>query len=637
MPWRRYKTEPLVWLRKDVFDAVLPLRASNLNTSLSTDGEITPPPPPTPLDAARQVGAMASALRKEDPFRTQYTTWVTEAWRLLQWSEPTAKLFWEMLCMTHTGDMNVVEELPVAHACLFLLLHLHPDSVLHKVKFLKTVLIETRFTPEDAMIPHTRADHLRALSGVAKTRQPPLSHFSGTGPCSRGNENAVASSPSSPSLKRIARLASRGFDDAHRLRFVRAHLWNIIRLLSRKPAICGSVAHSISTSIDIEQPEEDFVLSMDEIAGISYLVTCEMPTGNSLVKESPPAGWLTAGIFDAIVLTAERAGQSTSSIPAPWLHNILYNLLTVNEDVYHIPSPPKTLSNTQSIGPTLPSTMSWACMCAEASPLPPMLNNMKRTTVIRFMDESDEEMARLPLMDLFVNYCSKSYIYILAPVKHATIFGCSDCTIVIGAAAGLVRVVDCEHVQLVSAARRLLVNNCIECIFPCFAAYAPILFGDNRSCMFAPHNALYPRITAHMRIAGLPGSSPAINNWCHPVEAVSAGAMHHSGPRVLTDSGSLSQLLLPPELFFMLSVPYWNMERGRNMSQDEHEYAAPLSLPQRYSDALENREEHVATLLENLRNIGDEDVSAKEVVHTYYKEWLFHSRNVRQILDLVAM
>ncbi len=647
MPWRRYKVQPLLWLRKEVFDAVLPLRASTLNTSLPTDGEITPPPPPTPLDAARQVGTMASALRKEDPIRTRYTTWVTEAWRLLQWTEPTAKLFWEMLCMTHTRDMNVIEELPVAHVCLFLLLHLHPESMLYKVKFLKAHLCETRLPSDEPMSSPSRGEHLHSTSssGVLKGHQlTPLSHISGMGPGYGGIENSVAP-PSPQSLKRIARLASRGLDDAYRLRFIRSHLWNIIRLLSRDPAICGSVAHSISTSIDSEQPEEDFFLSMDEIAGISYLMVGDVPpTGH--VKESPPASWLTDGVYEAIILTAERAGQNSSSIPALWLHNVLYSLLTVktaNSGLYAVPSPPKMLSPNQSTGPTLLSTMSWASMCAEASPMPPTLNNMQRTTVIWFMDGDDEETARLPLMDLYVNYCSKSYIYVLAPVKHATIFGCTDCTIVIGATAGLVRVVDCERIQLVSTARRLLVNNCIECVFPCFAAYAPILSGDNRSCMFAPHNAPYPSLAAHMRMAGLPDSSPpAINHWCHPVEAASAGAMLHSWARGLTCSGNSAspsqQLLLPPELFFLLSVPCCNMEGGYNTNPGEHEYS-PISLPQNYRDEQENREECIAGLLENLRAFlpSDGGVSVKEVINNYFTEWLISSGNMMQILDLVAM
>ncbi len=635
MPWRRYKTQPLLWLRKEVFNAVLPLRASTLHTSRSTGEEIVPPP--TPRDAARQVGAMAAALRKEDSIRTRYTTWVTEAWRLLQWSEPTAKLFWEMLCMTHSGDMNVIEELPVAHVCLFLLLHLHPESMLCKVKFLKTRFSQTRFTTDEAMNPPARPEssHSTSPSGVLKGHQSPQSHFNGMGPGSVGHggiENSTA-----PSLERIARLASRGLDDAHHLRFIRAHLWNIIRLLSHDPAICGSVAHSISTSIDSEQPAEDFVLSMDEIAGISYLVTGKVPTAISHLQVSPPAGWQTFGIFEAIMITVQRGGQDSSSIPAPWLHNVLNSLLTVNEEVYHAPSPPKTLSRSKSTDLTPPSIIPLTSRREETSPMPVMLNRMNRTTVIRYMNA---ETARLPLLDLYVNCCTKSYIYILAAVKHATVFGCTDCTIVIGATAGLVRVVECERVQLVSAARRLLVNNCIECLFPCFAAYAPVLFGDNRSCMFAPHNALYPDLAAHMRMAGLLDSSPpAANHWCHPVEAVSAGAMLHSSRMGSGNSASLSQLLLPPDVFFLIAVPYYTMEEGGTNKDAGEDEVSPISLPQKYSDALENREERIAELLEKLRNLlpSEDSASAEKAVKKYFTEWLVASGNVRQILDLIAM
>ncbi|CAN0354618.1 unnamed protein product [Discosporangium mesarthrocarpum] len=32
----------------------------------------------------------------------RYTTWISEGWRVLHWSEPVAKLFWEMLAMYHS-------------------------------------------------------------------------------------------------------------------------------------------------------------------------------------------------------------------------------------------------------------------------------------------------------------------------------------------------------------------------------------------------------------------------------------------------------------------------------------------------------------------------------------------------------
>jgi hypothetical protein len=48
--------------------------------------------------------AIASALAEQCHRRTvvPYTLWITEAWRVLCWAEPSAALFWEMATMYHT-------------------------------------------------------------------------------------------------------------------------------------------------------------------------------------------------------------------------------------------------------------------------------------------------------------------------------------------------------------------------------------------------------------------------------------------------------------------------------------------------------------------------------------------------------
>ena len=40
------------------------------------------------------------------------------------------------------------------------------------------------------------------------------------------------------------------------------------------------------------------------------------------------------------------------------------------------------------------------------------------------------------LGDLYVNHCSNSHLYLLESFGFATIFGCTDCTIVVGAVKG---------------------------------------------------------------------------------------------------------------------------------------------------------------------------------------------------------
>ena len=49
--------------------------------------------------------AIASALAEQISHRKSavpYTLWITEAWRVLGWAEPSAALFWEMATMYHT-------------------------------------------------------------------------------------------------------------------------------------------------------------------------------------------------------------------------------------------------------------------------------------------------------------------------------------------------------------------------------------------------------------------------------------------------------------------------------------------------------------------------------------------------------
>jgi hypothetical protein len=64
------------------------------------------------LDTVRQV-------READARVVRYSTWVVEAWRVLQWPEPTAKLFWEMLSLFQppTGGWAVLAQGVAPQAC----------------------------------------------------------------------------------------------------------------------------------------------------------------------------------------------------------------------------------------------------------------------------------------------------------------------------------------------------------------------------------------------------------------------------------------------------------------------------------------------------------------------------------------
>ncbi|KAG5555578.1 hypothetical protein RHGRI_006279 [Rhododendron griersonianum] len=75
--------------------------------------------------------------------------------------------------------------------------------------------------------------------------------------------------------------------------------------------------------------------------------------------------------------------------------------------------------------------------------------------------------------------CHDSVIYVLAPLRYATIYGCSDATIVLGAVGKAVRVEHCERVQVIVAAKRICIANCRECVFYLGVNQRPLIVGDN--------------------------------------------------------------------------------------------------------------------------------------------------------------
>lgn len=107
------------------------------------------------------------------------------------------------------------------------------------------------------------------------------------------------------------------------------------------------------------------------------------------------------------------------------------------------------------------------------------------------------------LHDLHIAECSETYFYLLRPFEHATIAACTDCTIVVGAVAGLLHVVDCERTSITSAARRVVVSNSCDVVHYIFTPSPPLLVGDNRGCQFAPYNAYYEGLREDLLSTGL--------------------------------------------------------------------------------------------------------------------------------------
>lgn len=86
----------------------------------------------------------------------------------------------------------------------------------------------------------------------------------------------------------------------------------------------------------------------------------------------------------------------------------------------------------------------------------------------------------LMLPPLYLNLCTRAKMYLISPYHSATITGCSDCEIVIGAVFGAVIVSNCERVQITCACRKLLVTGSQDCALNVATLTTTIIAGDCR-------------------------------------------------------------------------------------------------------------------------------------------------------------
>lgn len=206
-------------------------------------------------------------------------------------------------------------------------------------------------------------------------------------------------------------------------------------------------------------------------------------------------------------------------------------------------------------------------------------------------DRSQPPAPSLPnngrLHDVHVSDCSDANMYLLQPFEHATISACVNCTIVVGAVAGLLHVVDCEHIKITSAARRVLVSNCFDVSHFIFTPSPPLLVGDNRSCQFAPYNSYYDGLREDLLATGLaaavispdnvvvgdsvhgPALQCASNKWKQPMELAKLSEIpqiHSMQKKTAADDKALSKAgtgedtmqtptLVPASEFQVLFVP----------------------------------------------------------------------------------
>ncbi|CAI9765678.1 unnamed protein product [Fraxinus pennsylvanica] len=394
-------------------------------------------------------------------------------------------------------------------------------------------------------------------------------------------------------------MPSQADEEAHQLSYLQKHLGNIVSLLA--DCVEGEVEDSLVVSMDIFE-HIGFLLYFGEKGSERTSLSQNSPFFANSDPDMPavpvPASqvldWLLQNVATALEHISERISSKENGPSSASDQDVTMADVST--------SPAKTLTSAR--GPSFIEGISKSSYLKKAS-------DLKGSSV------------------KVVN-CHESVIYILAPLRYATVYGCSDATIVLGAVGKAVRVEHCERVHLITAAKRICIANCRECVFFFGVNQQPLMVGDNHKLQVAPYNTFYLQLEEHMNQVGL---DPSINRWDEPV-ALGVVDPHDSlsHPAGVSDVQAESATRLDPDQYTNFLIPNW---LGGELEGSTKEN--PFTLPDAYLASQQRNHGNLEEIKQILRETSLEDSRKRELssaLHVYFKDWLYASGNIRQLYCL---
>ncbi|GAB4843796.1 hypothetical protein Ancab_013761 [Ancistrocladus abbreviatus] len=396
-------------------------------------------------------------------------------------------------------------------------------------------------------------------------------------------------------------MPSQADEEAHQLSYLQKHLANILSLLAEPLEGEG---------------EESLALPMERFEHLSFLIQFgERGSGGLPLSQAAPFfansdpdmpaapvsvaqvhEWLLQSITDALEHITERTSAKENG-PA--------GAGVLDQDV---------AMTDANVASTRPSTSTRGLIFIEG---------VSKSSFVK-------QAADLKGSSVKVVNCHDSVIYILVPLRYATVYGCSDATIILGAVGKAVRVEHCERVHVITAAKHICIANCRECVFFLGVNHRPVIVGDNHKLQVAPYNTFYPQLEEHLSQAGIEAS---VNLWDEPL-ALGVIDPHDalSHPAGVSDVQAETATRLDPDQFTKFLIPNWFAGESPGSTTEN-----PFTVPEVYvASQLKNRNSLV-DIKQVLGEISLEDAKKRELsaaLHVYFKDWLYASGNVRQLYCL---
>ncbi|GAB2227491.1 hypothetical protein Droror1_Dr00009313 [Drosera rotundifolia] len=396
-------------------------------------------------------------------------------------------------------------------------------------------------------------------------------------------------------------MPSQADEEAHQLSYLQKHLANIVSLLAE--ALDG-------------EGDESLVLPMERFEHLGFLLQFgeRGSAGIPLIQASP-------------FFANSDPDMPPAPVPASQVHEWLIQCIA--DSLEHITerTPAKENGPSSTSGSDQDATMTDAnANSAKTSTSARgivFIEGVSKTSFVK--QEADLKGSSIKVVN-----CHDSVIYILAPLRYATVYGCSDATIILGAVGKAVRVEHCERVHVITASKRICIANCRECVFFLGVNHRPLIVGDNHKLQVAPYNTFYSQLEEHLAQAGVEAS---VNRWDEPL-ALGVVDPHDSlsHPAGVSDAQAETASRIDPDQFTNFLIPNWFAGECSEGTKDN-----PFALPEAYMASQIRNNNNLGEVKEILGETSLEDSKKKELssaLHVYFKDWLYGSGNIRQLYCL---
>ncbi|KAL6888336.1 hypothetical protein ACP4OV_009362 [Aristida adscensionis] len=383
-------------------------------------------------------------------------------------------------------------------------------------------------------------------------------------------------------------MPSQADEEIHQLSYLQKHMANILTLL----------ADSVEGGGD-----DSLVLTMETFEHLGFLV--QFSEGNSLSQS-------------ATFFANSDPDMPAAPVPAAQVLDWISQNIAASLEYYAEKSAAKESNQQNDVDVTMADANTSHSRGSSPSPNPAYYRN---TTFVEGFSKTSvvKHPADIKGHSVKVLNCHDSVIYILAPLKYATVYGCSDATVVLGAVGKVVKVEHCERVHIIAAAKRISIANCRECIFYLGVNHEPLILGDNHKLQVAPFNTNYPQLREHLTQIGV---DPTVNKWDQPfVLGVVDPHDSLSHPAGVSDVKAESATCLDPDLFTTFVIPSWFGAEGQETTKGN-----PFPLPELYLTSQSRKCSALEDIQKTIRDLQIDDNRRKELasaLHAQFKDWLY--------------